>query len=123
MTGAAHTLAEPIPPRFKPVFRDREELSAGHDLGREIDTALRRARYLIVICSRRAATSPWVEKEILQFKRLGREERLRCFIVDGEPWASQRGTPAGAEDECFPRSQEPAEKAISGESGDPNLGL
>ena len=32
-----------------------------------------------------AAQSRWVNEEILTFKRLGRENRIFCLIVDGEP--------------------------------------
>ena len=54
----------------------------------------------IVICSPRAARSKWVNEEILAFKRLGREDRIFCLIVDGEPNASDV---AGQEEqECFP---------------------
>jgi serine/threonine-protein kinase len=41
-----------------------------------------------------------VNEEILAFKRLGREERIFCLIVDGEPNASDN--PSQAEQECFP---------------------
>jgi len=41
-----------------------------------------------------------VNEEILAFKRLGREDRIFCLIVDGEPYASD--DPAHAEEECFP---------------------
>ncbi len=103
MAGRENPRGERIPTRFKPVFRDREELAAADDLGREINAALAASRYLIVICSRRAAASPWVEKEIVQFKRHGREDRVRCLIVDGEPWASRGGSSeCSVEDECFP---------------------
>lgn len=87
-----------IPQRLYPVFRDRDELPSSHELGAVIKRALQNARYLIVICSPKAAQSRWVEEEILMFKRMGREDRVLALIVDGQPHASDG---AG---ECFPPS-------------------
>ena len=42
---------EVIPARINPVLRDREELPTSSDLGTMINTALKKSRYLIVICS------------------------------------------------------------------------
>ena len=86
---------EGTPKRLRPVFRDRAELSASADLGHEIEDALRGSRFLIVICSPRAARSQWVNKEIETFQRFGRSSRILAVIVDGEPHA-------GGERECFP---------------------
>ena len=86
---------EPAPKRFHPIFRDRDELPAAADLGREIENALRVSRYLIVICSPRAAQSRWVNREIEVFGELGRNDRVLAFIVDGEPHS-------GDAQECFP---------------------
>jgi len=89
-----------IPPRLVPVFLDRDELAAAPDLGVRIEAALKQSRYMIVVCSRASAASPWVEKEIEYFKSLGREDRIFALIVDGEPYASEH---SGREsDECFP---------------------
>jgi tetratricopeptide (TPR) repeat protein len=93
------TTAGGIPPRLLPIFRDRDELASATDLGRTVNEALARSANLIVICSAHAATSRWVNAEVLAFKRLGRSERIFCLIVDGEPNAS---TIAGREaEECF----------------------
>ena len=89
-----------IPKRLAPVFRDREELPSATDLGGVIRDALERSACQIVICSPRAAKSRWVNEEILAFKRLGREDRIFCLIVDGEPNASD--DPAHPDQECFP---------------------
>jgi tetratricopeptide (TPR) repeat protein len=89
-----------VPTRLSPVFRDREELASATDLGTLLNDALARSQCQIVICSPRAARSKWVNEEILAFKRLGREDRIFCLIVDGEPNASDV---AGQEEqECFP---------------------
>src|SRR5947208_7054452 len=46
-----------VPARVFPIFRDREELPVSADLGSNINEALRDSRYLILICSPRAAGS------------------------------------------------------------------
>ena len=89
-----------VPRRLLPIFRDREELPSSADLSNNIDAALRQSRALIVICSPSAASSRWVNEEILSFKRLGREGRILACIVDGEPNASDH--PELGEPECFP---------------------
>ncbi len=96
-TESAHGV---IPKRLSPVFRDREELSSATDLGTVISEALNQSACQIVICSPKAAKSKWVNEEILAFKRLGRENRIFCLIVDGEPNASD--VPGQADNECFP---------------------
>ena len=90
----------PVPKRLSPMFRDREELATATDLGTVIGEALRQSACQIVICSRQSAKSKWVNEEIINFKRLGREDRIFCLIIDGEPNASDN--PATADEECFP---------------------
>ena len=90
----------PVPRRLSPMFRDREELATATDLGTVIAEALRQSACQIVICSRQSAKSKWVNEEILAFKRLGRDDRIFCLIIDGEPNASDN--PATADEECFP---------------------
>lgn len=85
----------PVPRRLLPVFRDRDELSASSDLGLELQAALARSRFQIVLCSPRAARSKWVNEEILTFKRLHGEARTLALILDGEPHS-------GDARECFP---------------------
>jgi tetratricopeptide (TPR) repeat protein len=92
----------PVPKRLAPIFRDRHELAAAHDLGEEIEEAIAGSRFLIVLCSPAAAKSPWIDEEIACFKRLHREERILAAIVSGEPCASD--TPGREGDECFPPS-------------------
>jgi tetratricopeptide (TPR) repeat protein len=83
-----------VPARIRPIFRDREELSASADLGTAIQAALRESRYLVVICSPASAASRWVNEEVLEFKRLRGERRILAVIASGEP--------GGGEQECFP---------------------
>src|SRR5262245_34796756 len=52
-----------VPCRVYPVFRDRDELPGASDLGDNIRQALSQSRYIIVICSPKAAISKWVNEE------------------------------------------------------------
>jgi eukaryotic-like serine/threonine-protein kinase len=86
----------PIPAKIFPVFRDRDELASSPDLSRELRAALAQSANLIVLCSPAAARSRYVNQEIIEFKRLGRADRVLPLIVGGEPFAK------APEDECFP---------------------
>ena len=86
-----------VPDIMKPVFRDREELSAGANLGDEIEKRLRESENLVVLCSPNAARSKWVNEEILYFKRHNDAGRIYALIIDGEPFS-------GGDDECFPEA-------------------
>jgi WD40 repeat protein len=100
--------------RIYPVFRDREELSAGH-LGDLIEANLRAAAALIVVCSPNCAASPWVQKEIEYFAALGRREKIFAIITDTSPIDDGVGKDATAL--CFP----PAFRgdALSGDTLEP----
>lgn len=89
----------PVPKRLVPVYRDDNEIKASIDIGATRRNLLQESRYLIVICSPESAQSPWVNEEVLEFKRLGRENRILCLIVDGEPNATDK--PDITESECF----------------------
>lgn len=94
---------DPVPARLFPVFRDREELPTSADLGTMLREALDGSRYLVVICTPRAANSKWVNEEVLHFKRSGRANRVLCLIADGEPNAAAGEKPEmDSELECFP---------------------
>src|SRR6516165_6167214 len=88
------TLAGPMPKTLRPIFRDREDFSAGHSLTAQTLTALEASKFLIVICSPNAAQSKYVNEEVRRFKILGRADRVIPVIVDGEPGDPTR--------ECFP---------------------
>jgi tetratricopeptide (TPR) repeat protein len=91
-----------VPKRLTPIFRDREELASATDLGTVISAALQESACQIVICSPQAAKSKWVNEEIIAFKRLGREDRIFCLIIGGEPNATDQ--PGAVEEECFPQA-------------------
>lgn len=84
----------PVPKTLRPIFRDREDFSAGHSLTEQTLAALDASQFLIVICSPNAARSPYVNEEIRRFKAMGRAAHVLPIIVEGEPGDSQR--------ECFP---------------------
>lgn len=85
--------------RIYPVFRDREELSAGQ-LGEQIEANLRASGALIVVCSPNGAASPWVQKEIEFFSQLKRQDRILAIISDSAPLTDEAG--ADATLTCFP---------------------
>lgn len=78
-------VAAGAPARLKKVFRDELELSASSDLSEEIDEALEKSRYLIVVCSPKTPESKWVNQEIVRFRELGRADQVLALLVDGEP--------------------------------------
>jgi tetratricopeptide (TPR) repeat protein len=92
----------PVPKKLAPIFRDRHELAAAHDLAEEIEEAIAGSRFLIVLCSPDAAKSHWINEEVACFKRLHGEERILAAILDGEPFVSD--IPGREAQECFPPS-------------------
>ncbi|GJM13686.1 MAG: hypothetical protein DHS20C12_20890 [Pseudohongiella sp.] len=85
-----------VPSRLSPVFRDRDDLASAADLSDRIDAALSASENLVLICSPNSAKSPWVNKEVEAFKKLGRSNNIFCVIVAGDPGA------VGTENDCFP---------------------
>lgn len=77
----------PTPRRLAPIFRDREELAAAHDLTAEVRAALAASDSLVVVCSPHARASPWVAREIEVFRALHPGRPVLAALVDGEPGA------------------------------------
>ncbi|ANP47554.1 TIR domain-containing protein [Candidatus Viadribacter manganicus] len=102
LVGRASSVGQ-IGKRLGKVFRDRADLSAAHDLGREIREGLEQSDALIVLCSPRSCGSKYVQDEIRIFKQLGKGQRIFAAIIDGEPHAAGRPGYTAA-DECFPPS-------------------
>lgn len=71
--------------RLGKCFRDEEELGAAAELGPKIEAALKSSEAMIVICSPRSAQSQWVNREITEFKKHGREHRVFALVVDQGP--------------------------------------
>ncbi len=92
-----------LPSKFRPVFRDVDELKAGC-LPEQIYDALATSAHLVVICSPKSAQSEWVNKEILDFIAIGKNKGLDNvrnifpFIVEGRPFVENK------EEECFPEA-------------------
>jgi hypothetical protein len=104
----------PVPKTLRPIFRDREDFSAGHSLNEQTVAALEASQFLVAICSPYAARSPYVNEEIRHFKALGGGARLIPLIVDGEPGDPQH--------ECFPpaiRFKVGADGALTGAREEP----
>ncbi|HEY1662518.1 MAG TPA: PQQ-binding-like beta-propeller repeat protein [Verrucomicrobiae bacterium] len=95
---------ESVPARMYPSFQDEKELPTNANLGMAINEALEKSRYLVVICSPRSAKSIYVNQEVLEFKRLGRANRILAIIIDGEPNASEPGKGFDPAWECFPEA-------------------
>jgi hypothetical protein len=74
-----------LPRRLKKIFRDRDEVRASSNLNSSLTEALRRSRFLIVICSPRARQSLWMNQEIATFRSLGRGEQILPLLIEGEP--------------------------------------
>ncbi len=75
----------PVPARLTPIFRDREELSAGESLSEQVQAALAASECLIVLCSPNAKASKWVTKEIETFRALHPERPVLAALIAGEP--------------------------------------
>ena len=74
-----------VPRRLTPIFRDREELPAAHDLTVEVRAALAASNALIVVCTPNAAASPWVAREIELFRVLHPDRPILAALAKGEP--------------------------------------
>ena len=90
------TASSTIPSALRPIFRDRDDFTAGHTLTDQTLAALDASRALIVICSPAAAKSHYVNEEIRLFKARHSERFIIPLIVDGKP--------GDQEAECFPPS-------------------
>ena len=75
----------PIPSRLYPIFRDRDELAGAAQLGPLIEQALEDSSHLIILCSPHAVQSRWVNEEIRMFKAMGKQDRVLCLVLSGEP--------------------------------------
>lgn len=74
---------------LRPIFRDRDELSAAADLGETIRDALNRSDALIVLCSPAAAESRWVDQELDYFLQEHGPDAVICVITPATPAAAQ----------------------------------
>ncbi len=100
------------------VFRDQDELSISSDLNDNIEQALDRSEFLIVICTPETVKSKWVLGEIDYFLKHHPRERVLAVLADGVPETSfppqltTRYTPEGD----FPNQIEPLAANIAADS-------
>lgn len=87
------------PAKIGMLFRDRDEFPAAEDLTAEVKRALTQSEFMIILCSPAAAASRWVNREIIEFKKLNGEGKILSVILSGEPFATDKSNP---EEECFP---------------------
>jgi formylglycine-generating enzyme required for sulfatase activity len=83
-----------IPTSLGPIFRDRDDFTAGTTLNDQTLAALDDSHALIVICSSDAAKSRYVAEEIRLFKSRHPNRPVIPMIIDGKP--------DHLELECFP---------------------
>jgi tetratricopeptide (TPR) repeat protein len=81
----SETALGPVPARLTPIFRDREELSAGESLSDQVQAALAASDCLIVLASPNAKGSKWVAKEIETFRALHPDRPVLAGLIAGEP--------------------------------------
>jgi tetratricopeptide (TPR) repeat protein len=88
------TSVGPVPRSLQPIFRDRDDFSAGVSLNDQTMAALDASAALIVLCSPASARSRYVNELIRLYKHRWPERRIVPVIVTGK---SQ-----DAAQECFP---------------------
>ena len=64
-----------LPDKFRPIFRDIDELSGG-ELKPQISYALKASAYLVIICSPNSAKSTYVDGEIQEFIEIGEQNGI-----------------------------------------------
>ena len=87
--------------RVGAIFRDRDELASAGSLSQSIQEALDASAALIVVCSPAAVSSPWVDAEIVYFRRHHPQRPVLAFVADGDPGLDPRSEPQRA---AFPLS-------------------
>lgn len=70
--------------RLRPIFRDRDELTAAPDLSEAVREALAESDFLIVICSPAAAASKWVAWEIEAFRKRHGDQPILAALIAGD---------------------------------------
>lgn len=71
--------------RIRRVFLDDGELSACAAFGSHIREALKKSRWLIIICSPETKRSPWVNLEIETFLEYHDRDHILAVMTSGEP--------------------------------------
>ena len=72
-------------PRSLRIFRDKLDLGSHSRLEQGLSDNLDSSRFLIVICSKRSAESPYVDAEVRHFVETGRGENIVPFFIEEQP--------------------------------------
>lgn len=75
----------PVPATLHPIFRDREDLAGGGELGDRLRAALDSSAALIVLCTPHSARSHWVDEEIRLFRAKNGNDAIFPVIGAGDP--------------------------------------
>ncbi len=70
--------------RLGRLFRDEDELPASTSLGDQIEEALARSRFLVVVCTPETRESRWVEREVELFASLHGRDSILAALAEGE---------------------------------------
>jgi len=73
----------PVPKTLRPIFRDREDFSGGHNLTDATLAALDASAGLIVLCSPVAANRPVVNEEVRLFRSRHPDRPVFPVMIDG----------------------------------------
>ena len=95
-----NTIYGNVPKKITQLYRGKESKSNSAYISDYINNALIQSSHLIVICSPNSAASHWVNELVKRFKKFGKENRILCLIIDGEPNADNK--PELNLQECFP---------------------
>jgi hypothetical protein len=87
------------------IFRDEAELSATPALWSSITSALDRSKYIVLLASRDAAVSAWVNTEIQYWLEHRRETEVLIALTDGQlVWNTKAGDFNWDETDALPQS-------------------
>lgn len=75
----------PVPATLHPIFRDREDLAGGGELGDRLRAALESSEALIVLCTPNSAQSHWVDEEVRLFRAKNGNDAIFPVIGAGDP--------------------------------------
>jgi NAD(P)-dependent dehydrogenase (short-subunit alcohol dehydrogenase family) len=102
------------------VFLDNTNLAANPDLWSSIEEALGGARHLVLLASPEAAGSPWVDRELRQWRTTRPIDRLVLVLTAGElRWDAAAGDFDWAASDAAPRA---LSGAFRGEPAHPAYG-
>lgn len=88
----------PVPNSLHPIFRDREDLAGGGELGERLRAALESSEALIVLCTPAAAKSQWVDEEVRLFREKFGNAAVFPVIGAGDPESDD------PDEQCMPPS-------------------